>query len=115
MASYSRWSETRRERYRLGTFFGFEEGTPTLAQKKRSSEVWQLLSAVKTEFGNFSDMLQKAQNSIQTGLNQLEDVAGKRTRALQKRLRDVDTLTDEQVKTIFPELTNGEMFGDEEE
>ena len=77
-------------------------GFRTLAIEKRSSEVCQLLSAVKTEFGNFSGMLQKAQNNIQTGLNQLEDVVGKRTRALQKRLKDVDTLTDEQVKTILP-------------
>ncbi len=60
-------------------------------------------------------MLQKAQNNIQTGLNQLEEVAGKRTRALQKRLKDVDTLTDEQVKNILPELTNGEMLSEEEE
>ncbi len=68
-------------------------GFRTLAIERRSSEVWQLLSAVKTEFGNFSDMLQKAQANIQTGLNQLEDVVGKRTRALQKRLKDVDTIT----------------------
>src|SRR5687768_632147 len=89
-------------------------GFRTLAIEKRSGEVWQLLSAVKTEFGNFSDMLQKAQHNIQTGLNQLEDVAGKRTRVLQKRLKDVDTISDEQLKTILPELTNGEMNDDEE-
>lgn len=89
-------------------------GFRTLAIEKRSSEVWQLLSAVKTEFGNFSGMLDKAQNSIQTGLNQLEDVVGVRTRALQKRLKDVDTISDEQLKTILPELTNGEINYDEE-
>ncbi len=90
-------------------------GFRTLAIEKRSSEVWQLLSAVKTEFGNFTALLDKAQKNIQTGLSQLEDVAGKRTRALQKRLKDVDTLTDEQVKNILPELSNGEMLGDDEE
>jgi len=89
-------------------------GFRTLAIEKRSSEVWQLLSAVKTEFGNFSGMLVKAQANIQTGLNQLEDVVGKRTRALQKRLNDVDTISDEQLKNILPELMNGEM-GDGEE
>ncbi len=40
-----------------------------LAIEKCSSEVWNILSAVKTEFGNFSGLLQKAQNNIQTGLN----------------------------------------------
>ncbi len=90
-------------------------GFRTLAIEKRSSEVWRLLSAVKTEFGNFTALLDKAQKNIQTGLSQLEDVAGKRTRALQKRLKDVDTLTDEQVKNILPELSNGEMLGEEEE
>ena len=89
-------------------------GFRTLAIEKRSSEVWQLLSAVKTEFGNFSGVLEKAQNSIQIGLNQLEDVVGKRTRALKKRLNDVDTISDEQLKNILPELTNGEIDDDEE-
>jgi len=89
-------------------------GFRTLAIEKRSSEVWQLLSAVKTEFGNFSGMLVKAQANIQTGLNQLEDVVGKRTRAIQKRLNDVDTISDEQLKNILPELMNGEMSDDEE-
>ncbi|MCW3079483.1 DNA recombination protein RmuC [Segetibacter sp.] len=90
-------------------------GFRTLAIEKRSGEVWQLLSAVKTEFGNFSGLLEKAQRNIQTGLDQLENVAGVRTRAIQKRLKGVDTLSDEQVKIILPELTNGELLADEEE
>lgn len=89
-------------------------GFRTLAIEKRSGEVWQLLSAVKTEFGNFSGLLQKAQNNIQTGLNQLDDLAGKRTRAIEKRLKGVDTLSNEEVKQILPELMNGEMLSDEE-
>lgn len=90
-------------------------GFRTLAIEKRSGEVWQLLGAVKTEFGNFSGLLEKAQKNIQTGLDQLENVAGVRTRAIQKRLKGVDTLSDEQVKAIMPELTNGEILGEEEE
>ena len=90
-------------------------GFRTLAIEKRSGEVWQLLSAVKTEFGNFSGLLDKAQKNIQTGLDQLENVAGVRTRAIQKRLRGVDTLTGEQVKEILPELINGESIDDEDE
>lgn len=90
-------------------------GFRTLAIEKRTSEVWQLLSAVKTEFGNFSGLLDKAQKNIQTGLDQLENVAGVRTRAIQKRLKNVVILSDEQVKDIIPELSNGELPGDEDE
>jgi DNA recombination protein RmuC len=58
-------------------------------------------------------MLDKAQKNIQTGLDQLENVAGVRTRAIQKRLKGVDTLTDEQVKSILPELRDVELFREE--
>lgn len=88
-------------------------GFRTLAIEKRSGEVWQLLGAVKTEFGNFAGMLDKAQKNIQTGLDQLENVAGVRTRAIQKRLRGVDTLPDTEVQKILPELMNGETSDEE--
>ncbi len=65
-------------------------GFRTLAIQKRSSEVWQVLADVKKEFENFGGMLQKAQQNIQTGLTQLDDVMGKRTRAIQRKLRDVE-------------------------
>ena len=90
-------------------------GFRTLAIEKRSGEVWQLLSAVKTEFGNFAGTLDKAQKNIQVGLNQLEDVVGVRTRAIQKRLRGVDTISNEDVNKIFPELTSEETIDDDEE
>jgi DNA recombination protein RmuC len=64
--------------------------------------------------GNFSGLLQKAQNNIQTGLNQLDDVIGKRIRAIEKRLKGVDTLTNEEVKEILPELMNGDMLSEDE-
>jgi DNA recombination protein RmuC len=60
-------------------------------------------------------MPDKAQKNIQTGLNQLEDVVGVRTRAIQKRLKGVDTITDTEVQKIFPELTSDEIINDEEE
>jgi DNA recombination protein RmuC len=90
-------------------------GFRTLAIEKRSGEVWQLLSAVKTEFGTFSDLLQKAQNNIQTGLNQLEDVAGVRTRAIEKRLKGVETLSDGEIRNILPEITNDAITDEEEQ
>lgn len=80
--------------------------------EKRSSEVWQLLSAVKTEFSNFSGLLDKAQKNIQTGLNQLEDVVGARTRAIQKRLKGVEILNTEDADKILP-LISDEMPEDE--
>ena len=88
-------------------------GFRTLAIEKRSSEVWQLLSAVKTEFGNFATLLDKAQKNIQTGLNQLEDVVGARTRAIQRKLKGVELLNSEEVQQILPELTNGELSDEE--
>lgn len=65
-------------------------GFRTLAIQKRSSEVWQVLAEVKKEFENFGGMLQKAQSNIQTGLTQLDDVMGKRTRAIQRKLKEVE-------------------------
>ena len=90
-------------------------GFRTLAIEKRSSEVWQLLSAVKTEFGNFSGLLQKAQNNIQTGLNQLEDVVGVRTRAIEKRLKGVETLGDGEAGNMLPGIINDVITGEEEQ
>jgi DNA recombination protein RmuC len=70
-------------------------GFRTLAIQKRSSEVWQVLGAVKKEFNTFGTLLEKAQNNIQTGLNQLEDVVGVRTRAIQRKLKGVEVLKEE--------------------
>ena len=90
-------------------------GFRTLAIQKRSSEVWQILGAVKKEFENFGGMLQKAQNNIQTGLNQLDDVMGKRTRAIQRKLKGVETLSEEETKLVLPEATNSEVLDDDNE
>lgn len=70
-------------------------GFRTLAIQKRSSEVWSILSAVKKEFEAFGGMVGKAQKNIQTGLNQLDEVVGVRTRAIQRQLRNVETVEDE--------------------
>lgn len=89
-------------------------GFKTLAIQKRSSEVWTILGAVKNEFKNFGGMMQKAQNNIRTGLNQLDDVMGVRTRAIQRKLKDVTTLDEIQTKQIFPELTEEGVMDTEE-
>ena len=89
-------------------------GFKTLAIQKRSSEVWQVLGAVKREFENFGGMMEKAQNNIQTGLNQLDDVMGKRTRAIQRRLQSVEALNEAQAKNILPEITTPALIDEED-
>jgi len=88
-------------------------GFKTLAIQKRSSEVWQILGAVKKEFENFGGLMQKAQNNIQTGLNQLDDVMGKRTKAIQRKLRSVEALNESEAKLILTEMTDGNAMEDE--
>ncbi len=77
-------------------------GFRTLAIQKRSSEVWKVLAAVKREFENFGGLMQKAQRNIQTGLDQLDDVMGKRTKAIQRKLKDVESIEDSEAKLILP-------------
>ncbi len=90
-------------------------GFKTLAIQKRSGEVWQVLAAVKKEFESFGGMMEKAQKNIQTGLNQLDDVMGKRTRAIQRRLKNVTSLTEAESKNIIPELSDSNYIEDDEE
>jgi DNA recombination protein RmuC len=79
-------------------------GFRTLSIQKRSSEVWNILSTVKKEFGNFGGLLEKAQKNIQTGLGQLDQVAGTRTRAIQRQLQNVETIPTLETKNIGPEI-----------
>ncbi len=67
-------------------------GFRTLAIQKRSSEVWNVLAAVKKEFEHFGGMLSKAQKNLQTASSQIDEVMGKRTKAIQRKLRDVEVL-----------------------
>ena len=67
-------------------------GFRTLAIQKRTSEVWSVLGAVKTEFGKFGGMLEKVQKNLQNAGDQLEEVMGKRTRAIERKLRQVEAL-----------------------
>lgn len=64
-------------------------GFRTLAIERRSSEVWELLSSVKAEFGKFADVLDKLQKKLSEASNTVED-ANKRTRAIERRLREVE-------------------------
>jgi len=83
-------------------------GFKTLAIQQRSGEVWKILGAVKKEFEQFGGLVEKAQGNIQTGLNQLDDVLGKRTRAIQRKLKDVEVMESIDTRLILPDLTEDE-------
>lgn len=86
-------------------------GFRTLAIEKRSSEVWTVLAAVKTEFGKFGGMLQKVQKNLETAGSQLDEVIGKRTRAIERKLRQVQELPTDQSADI---LSIGDPLLDDE-
>lgn len=66
-------------------------GFRTLAIEKRSSEVWEVLGAVKTEFGKFGAILEKTRKKLGEATDVVES-AGKRSRAIERKLRDVEEL-----------------------
>ncbi len=68
-------------------------GFRTLAIEKRSSEVWELLGVVKTQFGQFGDALSKTKKKLQEASNSI-DSAEVRTRAIERKLRDVQELPE---------------------
>lgn len=86
-------------------------GFKTLAIQKRSSEVWQILGAVKTEFGKFGDVLEKARKKINEADKELDALVGTRTRMLMSKLKRVEQLpAGESVKFL-----EGATDADEEE
>ena len=85
-------------------------GFRTLALEKRSSEVWQVLGAVKTEFGKFGDVLDKVRNQTQTVLNTL-DQAQTRSNVMSRALRQVDALPESQAQALLPGTDEGLQEG----
>ena len=85
-------------------------GFRTLALQKRSSEVWQVLGAVKTEFQKFGGMLSKAQNNIQTGLGQLDQVIGTRTKAIERTLKKVESLSENDTQKLLNIQTEDDVI-----
>lgn len=90
-------------------------GFKTLAIEKRSSEVWQILSAVKTEFEKFGGLVKNTQDKIQKELDNLDKNIGVRTRAINRTLRNVEATTEEQSKRILPELNAAPADLDDDE
>lgn len=79
-------------------------GFRTLAIEKRSSEVWDLLAAVKTEFNQFGDILAKTKKKLIEATDVL-DTSEIRTRAIERKLRDVQELPQEKIKLISDDST----------
>jgi DNA recombination protein RmuC len=85
----------------LAMLSSLQMGFRTLALEKRSSEVWQVLGAVKTEFGKFGGMLDKARSQTETVLKTLTD-ADVRTRAMGRALKQVEALPEAQTQVLIP-------------
>ena len=86
-------------------------GFKTLAVQKRSSEVWDILKAVKFEFKEFSNVLAKAHNQINTASGTLEKLRTTRTNVLERKLKDVESLTKIESKEIL-ELSDNNIIED---
>lgn len=85
----------------LAMLSSLQMGFRTLALEKRSSEVWQVLGAVKAEFGKFGDVLAKVRSQTETVLKTL-DGAQTRSRAVGRALRQVEALPEAQVHRLIP-------------
>jgi len=77
-------------------------GFRTLAIEKRSSEVWMLLSAVKTEFGKFGDILDRTNKKLQEASNVMDDAARK-SRTIERKLKGVQSLPNESAVALLAE------------
>lgn len=78
-------------------------GFRTLAIEQRSSEVWQVLGAVKTEFGKFAAVLEKTRKQLDSARNTI-DTAGVRTRAIERKLRGVESLPEPEADAMLGDL-----------
>ena len=76
-------------------------GFRTLSIQKRSSEVWTLLGAVKTEFGKFGDVIERVQKKIQEAGNAIDSAASK-TKTIQRKLKDVQELPASDTAKLLP-------------
>lgn len=83
-------------------------GFRTLAIEKRSSEVWQILGAVKTEFGKFGAIVDKAKNQLDSARNNLDELVGRRSRAIERRLRGVESLPDDASRALLGDASPGD-------
>jgi DNA recombination protein RmuC len=84
-------------------------GFRTLAIEKRSSEVWELLGAIKTEFSNFGSILEKTHKKLQEASNVI-DQASTRSRAIERRLKNVQELPKTDSMKLIDEVTDKDLL-----
>jgi DNA recombination protein RmuC len=75
--------------------------------------VWQVLGAVKTEFAKFGDVIAKVKRKLDEASSQI-DQTGVRSRAIERRLRSVETLPADDVARLLPEVVEANGGADEE-
>jgi DNA recombination protein RmuC len=85
----------------LATLTSLQMGFRTLALEKRSVEVWEVLGAVKTEFGKFGDVLAKTKKKLDEASNNILQ-AEVRARAMSRELRSVEALPEARAKAVLP-------------
>jgi len=76
-------------------------GFRTLAIQQRSSEVWKVLGAVKSEFSKFGELISKAQKKISEAHTDLDTLVGTRTRVIQRKLKEVEELPEEEGRKLL--------------
>ena len=86
-------------------------GFRTLAIEKRSSEVWEVLGGVRSEFDKFANILTSTQNKLNQANKQLDELIGSRTRAIQRKLKDVQKIEG----SFFSEEELDSIYNSEEE
>jgi DNA recombination protein RmuC len=91
----------------LATLTSLQMGFRTLALEQRSAEVWDVLGAVKTEFGKFGDVLVKTKKKLDEASHSIEQ-ATVRTRAMARQLRTVESLPEHRVQQLLPDLVADE-------
>jgi chromosome segregation ATPase len=89
-------------------------GFKTLAIEKRSSEVWELLGAVKTQFAKFGEALEKTKKKLQEATNEIER-AGNRSKDIEKKLRMVQELPKNQTVALLGEAIEIEQDNNTDE
>ncbi len=101
------------------TLNAFRMGFRTLAIQKRSSEVWKLLGAVKTQFGQFGDLLDKLKKKLEQATDTV-DGAARKSRTIERKLRDVEVLPEPEAQALLiagevEEIEAEESVAEEEE
>jgi DNA recombination protein RmuC len=85
----------------LATLSSLQMGFRTLALEKRSAEVWEVLGAVKTEFGKFGEVLAKTKKKLDEASSTI-DLAQTRTNVMTRRLKSVEALSEQRTQVLLP-------------